>query len=77
MQKHGTGPVDVTLRAGEGDGPWWVAIQRGFGPLYLEQLDSKQLTRYLVRRLERLGHQVILKEPDPAELVGAGEARSP
>ena len=38
VQKHGTGPVDVTLRAGDGDGPWWVAIQKGFGPLYLEQV---------------------------------------
>jgi len=38
VQKHGAGPVDVTLRAGDGDGPWWVAIQKGFGPLYLEQV---------------------------------------
>ena len=38
VQKHGTGPVEVTLRAGDGDGPWWVAIQKGFGPLYLEQV---------------------------------------
>ena len=38
VQRHGNGPVDVTLRAGDGDGPWWVAIQKGFGPLYLEQV---------------------------------------
>ena len=38
VQKHGTGPIDVTLRAGDGDGPWWVAIQKGFGPLYFEQV---------------------------------------
>ncbi len=38
VQKHGTGPVLVSLRAGEGDGPWWLAIQRGFGPLYIEQV---------------------------------------
>ena len=38
VQKHGAAPVSVTLRAGEGDGPWWIAIQRGFGPLYLEQV---------------------------------------
>ena len=38
VQRHGSGPVDVTLRAGDGDGPWWVAIQKGFGPLYLEQV---------------------------------------
>jgi hypothetical protein len=38
VQKHGTAPVGVTLRAGDGDGPWWIAIRRGFGPLYLEQI---------------------------------------
>lgn len=38
IQKHGNDPVHVTLRAGEGEGPWWIAIQKGFGPLYLEQV---------------------------------------
>jgi hypothetical protein len=38
IQKHGNDPVSVTLRAGDGDGPWWIAIQKGFGPLYLEQV---------------------------------------
>ncbi len=38
IQKHGSDDVQVTLRAGEGDGPWWLGIQRGFGPLYLEQV---------------------------------------
>ncbi|HEY7487640.1 MAG TPA: DUF6603 domain-containing protein [Streptosporangiaceae bacterium] len=38
VQKHGSGPVLVSLRAGEGAGPWWLAIQRGFGPLYIEQV---------------------------------------
>ncbi len=38
IQKHGSAPVSVTLRAGDGDGPWWIAIQKGFGPLYLEQV---------------------------------------
>ena len=38
IQKHGSEPVAVTLRAGDGDGPWWIAIQKGFGPLYLEQV---------------------------------------
>lgn len=38
IQKHGTGDVHVSLRAGDGDGPWWIAIQKGFGPLYLEQI---------------------------------------
>jgi hypothetical protein len=57
------------------------------GPLYLEQLDQKQVTRHLVRRLERLGHKVILEkadaakadlaEADPAELVVVAGARSP
>ena len=38
IQKHGADDVHVTLRAGDGDGPWWIAIQKGFGPLYLEQV---------------------------------------
>ncbi|MEJ8848347.1 DUF6603 domain-containing protein [Variovorax rhizosphaerae] len=38
IQKHGSGDVQVSLRAGDGDGPWWIAIQKGFGPLYLEQI---------------------------------------
>jgi hypothetical protein len=38
IQKHGTDPISVSLRAGDGTGPWWIAIQRGFGPLYLEQV---------------------------------------
>jgi transposase len=35
---------------------------RDLGPEYLEKLESKQLTRHLVRRLERLGHKVILEK---------------
>lgn len=38
VQKHGNAPVSVSLRAGDGTGPWWIAIQRGFGPLYVEQV---------------------------------------
>ncbi len=38
VQKHGADPVEVTLRAGDGDGPWWIAIQKGFGPLYLDKV---------------------------------------
>ena len=38
IQKHGNGAVAVTLSAGEAHGPWWIAIQKGFGPLYLEQV---------------------------------------
>jgi hypothetical protein len=38
VQRHGGGPVSVDLRAGEGDGPWWVGIQRAFGPVYIEQI---------------------------------------
>jgi hypothetical protein len=37
VQDHGTG-VAVTLRAGSGDGPWFLPIQRAFGPVYLEQI---------------------------------------
>ena len=38
IQKHADDPLSVSLRAGDGAGPWWIAIQRGFGPLYLEQV---------------------------------------
>ena len=38
IQQHDDDPVRVTLRAGDGSGPWWIAIQKGFGPLYLEQI---------------------------------------
>jgi large repetitive protein len=37
VQSHGTG-VEVSLRAGSGDGPWYLPIQRAFGPVYLEQI---------------------------------------
>jgi transposase len=36
------------------------------GPDYFDHLDSARLTRNLVRRLERLGHQVTLKPNQPA-----------
>jgi transposase len=39
---------------------------RELGPDYLEQLDAARLTRSLVRRLERLGHQVTLQPQQPA-----------
>jgi hypothetical protein len=38
IQVHNSGPVQVSLTAGDGTGPWWIAIQKGFGPLYLEQI---------------------------------------
>ncbi|HEY2925404.1 DUF6603 domain-containing protein, partial [Piscinibacter sp.] len=38
IQSHNGGAVQVSLTAGDGTGPWWIAIQRGFGPLYLEQI---------------------------------------
>jgi hypothetical protein len=37
VQDHGSG-VSVTLRAGSGDGPWFLPIQRAFGPVYLEEV---------------------------------------
>ena len=37
VQKHGS-DLAVSLSAGAGSGPWWIAIQKGFGPLYLEQV---------------------------------------
>ena len=38
IQSHDGGAVQVSLTAGDGTGPWWIAIQKGFGPLYLEQI---------------------------------------
>jgi len=38
VQKHGAEAMKVGLRAGPGDGPWWIAIQRALGPVYLEQV---------------------------------------
>ena len=40
---------------------------RDLGPEYLDQLESKNLTRHLVRRLERLGHKVTLEAAARAE----------
>ncbi|HEV8692284.1 MAG TPA: DUF6603 domain-containing protein, partial [Ideonella sp.] len=38
IQIHKGDSLKVTLRAGDPPGPWWIAIQKGFGPLYLEQI---------------------------------------
>ncbi len=38
IQVHNGGSAQVSLSAGDGTGPWWIAIQKGFGPLYLEQI---------------------------------------
>ena len=38
VQKHNGGPVLVSVSAGDGDGPWWLVIQKGFGPIYIEQV---------------------------------------
>ena len=39
VQKVPAGPgVLVGLRAGDPPGPWWLAIQKGFGPVYIEQV---------------------------------------
>jgi len=32
------GDVSVLVRAGEGAGPWWLPVQRSFGPVYVEQV---------------------------------------
>jgi transposase len=36
------------------------------GAAYFDRLDTERLTRTLVRRLERLGHEVVLKPKEPA-----------
>ena len=38
VQRHPGGPTLVTLSAGPGTGPWWLVIQRTFGPVYIEQV---------------------------------------
>ena len=38
VQKHGSADFLVSLSAGEGSGPWWLSIQKGFGPVYIEQV---------------------------------------
>jgi hypothetical protein len=38
LQKPAGGAPRWSLRAGDGDGPWWVVIQRSFGPLHIEQV---------------------------------------
>ena len=54
-----------------------TAAFHDLGPLYLEQLDAKHLTRQLVRRLERLGHKVTLEKLDVSAAETAVGARSP
>jgi hypothetical protein len=38
VQKQPGHSLAVSLTAGSGSGPWWLAIQREFGPIYLEQV---------------------------------------
>ena len=38
VQKHSGGGFKVSLSAGDGSGPWWLVIQKGFGPIYIEQV---------------------------------------
>jgi hypothetical protein len=38
VQKPPNSDVLVSLRAGDPPGPWWLAIQKGFGPMYVEQV---------------------------------------
>jgi hypothetical protein len=42
------------------------ATYQDLGPEYLERLEPERLTRQLVRRRERLGHEVTLKPKDEA-----------
>ena len=38
IQQPPGGQLAVSFSAGPGGGPWWLAIQREFGPIYLEQV---------------------------------------
>jgi transposase len=39
---------------------------KDLGPDYFDKLDTQRLTKSLIRRLERLGHDVVLKPKEPA-----------
>lgn len=38
VQSHGGAAPTFDLRAGPDPGPWWISIQHGFGPVYIEQV---------------------------------------
>jgi large repetitive protein len=38
VQSHAGGAPRFDLRAGPDPGPWWLAIQHAFGPVYIEQV---------------------------------------
>ncbi|MFG6197853.1 DUF6603 domain-containing protein [Nonomuraea sp. JJY05] len=38
LWKPGASPVALRLSAGLGPGPWWLPIEKSFGPLYIEQV---------------------------------------
>ena len=38
VQKHAGRELAISLRAGTGNGPWFLTIQREFGPIYIEQV---------------------------------------
>jgi hypothetical protein len=38
LEKPAGGALKWSLRAGDGNGPWWIVIQRSFGPLNIEQI---------------------------------------
>ena len=38
LEKPAGGSARWSLRAGDENGPWWVVIQRSFGPLHVEQV---------------------------------------
>ena len=38
VQNTEAGGLRFGFRAGDGEGPWWLPIRKGFGPLYVEQI---------------------------------------
>ena len=85
VQRHGTGPVLVTFRAGPGDGPWWLLIQRGFGPVYIEQVglavtlsdnQIRQLGVLLDGQVSILGLTAAVDDLQVSFILGAGSAFS-
>jgi transposase len=53
------------------------ATYRDLGPEYLDRLQSKNLTKHLVRRLEQLGHKVTLEPADGTKSAEAAGVCSP
>jgi len=64
VQKHGSDNTTVGLSLGPDTGPWWLAVQKNFGPVYIEQVgvgvvveedDLDSISLYLDGRMSLFG----------------------